>query len=135
MLLLTGIITIPVVTMLVAKIYVYNQSLVPIRTFRPTTWLSDRRNINACDSPLMRRILAGGCSKISSRDGWPPYFLERSTDSKRILTRPVKNYIWRANTDSNFALFFKEFKKTFTKANTDSTDRAPIQKFTENKIV
>ena len=32
------------------KLYVYNQSLVPIRTFRPTTWLSDRRNINACDS-------------------------------------------------------------------------------------
>ena len=52
-----------------------------------------------------------------------------------LLTRPVKNYIRRTNTDSNFALFFKEFKKTFTKANTDSTDRAPIQKFTENKIV
>ena len=34
------------------KFYVYNQSLVPIRTFRPTTWLSDRRNINACNSPI-----------------------------------------------------------------------------------
>ena len=32
------------------KFYVYNQSPVPIWTFRPTTWLSDRRNINACDS-------------------------------------------------------------------------------------
>ena len=52
--------------MLVAKIYVYNQSLVSIRTFRPTTWLSDRRNINACDSPLDAKILtvvaAGGRS-------------------------------------------------------------------------
>ena len=35
-----------------AKIYVYNQSPVSIRTFRPTTWLSDQRNINACDSPI-----------------------------------------------------------------------------------
>ena len=32
------------------KFYVYNQSPVPIRSFWPTAWLSDRRNINACDS-------------------------------------------------------------------------------------
>ena len=34
------------------QFYVYNQSPVPIRTFHPTTWLGDRRNRNACDSPF-----------------------------------------------------------------------------------
>ena len=34
------------------KFYLYNQSLVLIRTFHPTTWLSDQRKKNACDSPL-----------------------------------------------------------------------------------
>ena len=32
--------------------YVVQPVTVPIRTFHPTTWLSDRRNKNACDSPF-----------------------------------------------------------------------------------
>lgn len=56
---------------MLAKFYIiqYNQSLVSIRTFHPTTGLSDRRNRNACDSHFDAKstatddifALAGSC--------------------------------------------------------------------------
>ena len=79
------------------KFYVYNQPPVPIRTFRPTTWSSDRRNnINACDS----------------RDRYEECYIDAALDQGKLSWRSSSSRYWESHDGRECRETFLEKHKT-----------------------